>query len=200
MFKGIIGDVVDTVKEFEDRTTWLRRLDALCIVLSKWTKEKVGVAVDFQAQTVAMRERNGVDDSEEYKQNVLNDLQFARGRFISNGFEYLIFIYDKYEPWLHTPEYDPNPINTTAFTNIGDTTVVGYIEPGAIGDPEDEIQRVLSVSISLELLHMLLYRKQALAGRRPDPKYFDDAVHLAYHNQQFEIFEGYVFLKVPEEP
>ena len=202
MFKGILARNVDSIPEFEGQYTWRRRLEGMSKAMTKWSKEKVGVGVNFQEQIVALKERKGTADSQEFRDEVIAELNRSKGIYIHAGFDVLTYIYDKFCPdgWMHTPEYDPNPNNTRAFTNIGDTITVAYVEPGAIGDPEDEIQRVLSISISLELLHMLLYRKQALAGKRPDPRYFEDAVHENYHQHKFEEFEGYTFLEVPAEP
>ena len=199
-YKGIMAKTVDSIAEFEDRDVWLRRFREMSKAFSDWTAEKVGVPVDFQEQITVVKERKGVNDDALHKDLVLRELDYSRGRFLQNGFNVLIYVFDTYEPWYHTPEYDPSPLNTTGFTNVGDTTVVSYVEPGAIGDPEPNIRKVLSITMSLELLHMLLYRKQMLAGKRPDSKYFDNAVHENYDKDKFEEFEGFTFLEVPAEP
>ena len=202
MFRGILAKVVDTIPEFEQQYIWQRRLGDMSEVYSKWTRDKVGVDVKFQTQIVAIHERKGGGDTQEYRDKVVSELNWWRGNYITDGFDILVFIYDKYCPdgWLHTPEYNPEPLNTQAFTNVGDTVVVNWVEPATAGDYETFVRKILSNVVSLELLHMLLYRKQALQGKRPDPAYFDEAVHENFHNSKYEIFEGWSFLEIPIEP
>ena len=202
MFKGIFAKVVDTIGEFEQQHVWQRRLDEMSVVYTKWTEQKVGVPVKFQTQIVAMNERKGGDDTQEFKDLVVSNLNFWRGQYIKDGFDMLAFIYDKFSPdgWLHTPEYDSDPKNTEAFTNVGDTITVRWVEPATAGDYEFFVRKILSNVVSLELLHMLLYRRQALQGKRPDPNYFDNAVHENFHQGKYEIFEGWSFLEIPIEP
>lgn len=158
MFKGIIAKNIDSIVESEERNLWQDRLESLSQAFTKWSREKVGVEVNFQPQIVAMHERKGTADSEEHREQVIKDLNWNRGKYLQLGIDVLVFIYDRFSPhgWLHTPEYDPNPIRTLAFTDVGNTITVAYVEPQYVGgDKEKAIGNNLSYVISLELLHML---------------------------------------------
>lgn len=193
--KGIIAKVYD---QLGDTSEWRERLKDLSKFFTFWTDKKLSIPIDFQEQVVAMPQRHGMHDTQVHKESVQASLNWRRGQYLMLGFEYMVFIYDTWDPWLYIPEKEPNPISTGAFTNIADTVVLGYVEPQYVGgeaNKEVAIRKNLSYVISLELLHCLLYKKQLMQGIRPDPRYFDDLVHQNHHDKVIDTWpDGYVTL------
>ena len=184
MDKGIIAKVYDRPEvklEFESI------FDELAKFFTRWTVNKLDYEVKFQSQFIAIPQRK-VNDTAEEIAKVNSSLNFFRGMYLENGFDVQVYVYDTFEPWHHTPEYDAVPIQTTGFTNIGDTVVIGYIPPQI--NSEAFIIRTLTNVISLELLHVLLYRKMYRKGIRPDPAIFDTLVHENYEKRIYDAWDN----------
>ena len=141
--KGIITKIRP-----DNQYDWQDRCDFLAEYFSKWANDylKFPEKVDFQAvvpSTIASQAEN--------------ELNWARGMYLQLGFQVMIFIYDKYEPWYHTPEREgSNPLNTMSFTNVADTVNVAYVPPQI--ENEENIRKALIYPISGELAYPFLFR------------------------------------------
>ncbi len=141
-----------------------------------------------------MHQRKGQTDTDQYKQKVIDDLNWQRGEYLQLGFDIMIFIYDVFEPWYHHPEYDAHPIHTWSYTNVGDTVNVAYFPHDVIGrTPESEsiVDNILA-ELAAEYSYIPLYRTL----KRDD--FYDrwKQTESNYSAGVHEEFEGYTITKL----
>ena len=192
-FEGILARWIDP-KAYEgdfsrlnrDWSKWWSILPPLGKFLNIWTRERVGLPVDFNVMIVAGDSPQGLPNANDRKawRKALN---FYRGQNLQYGKEMQIYIYEKWEPWWFTPQREPNPLNTGGYTNAWDTITINYVP----FQMQPDILRNLSRVISLELWHALLHQLGA------PMKVFDTEVHHNFEKGNWERWDE-DFQKVDE--